>query len=95
MAKPIKYQNIFAKTEPDQPAADAVFDLNEGNIRAVGVGLRAGEVAALDGIASETGITRNQLLRFIVRRFLLDYQAGKVDLTEFLQSQNTKTLRLP
>jgi len=86
--------NIFARTEP-KPTEGAAMNLDAGNIKAIGLGIRTGEIEALDLIAGETGITRNQLLRFIVRTFLLDYQAGKVDLTDFLQSQNTKTLRLP
>jgi hypothetical protein len=47
----------------------------------MGVGLRAGEIAALDVIANQYGIARNALLRFAVRQFILEWRAGKIDLS--------------
>lgn len=78
--------DLFAKTE--QPASSPAdnSDLETGNIRPLGVGLRAGEVAALDAITAELGgIARNALLRFAVRWFILQYRAGKVDLSGFVE----------
>lgn len=80
--------NLFSKTEGD---------LDAGNIKAIGLGLREGEIAALDDIAAELDIPRNQLLRFAVRLFLLDYRAGKIDLQEYIEQPPPpkKSLRLP
>ena len=73
--------NIFAKTEPGAGPATDSSDLDSGNVRPLGVGLRAGEVAALDQIANQYGVARNALLRFAVRYFILQFRAGKVDIS--------------
>lgn len=57
-------------------------DLDEGNIRPVGVGLTAGEVRALDEIAQELGVARNAVLRYAVRDFIKRCRAGEVDLSD-------------
>jgi hypothetical protein len=75
--------DIFARTEPGPSEAGRPIDnsdLDNGNVRPLGVGLRAGEVAALDQIANQYGVARNALLRFAVRYFLLQFRAGRVDL---------------
>lgn len=71
--------DIFKKTQPDQAPADN-SDIDQGNIKPVGVGLTAGEIAAIDAIAQEKELTRNALLRFAVRRFIIEYRAGKINL---------------
>ena len=88
MAGKSKLSNLFSKTQGD---------LDAGNIKPVGVGLREGEIAALEEIAGALEIPRNQLLRFAVRRFLLDYQAGLIDLQEYIEQPPPpkKNLRLP
>lgn len=98
MAKETKL-NVFAKTDTSArgqaPGANA--DLDAGNIKAVGVGLRAGEVAALDAIAGELGIARNALIRFAVRWFILEVRAGRVELGGYVEQPPPpkKNLRLP
>jgi hypothetical protein len=57
-------------------------DLDEGNIRPVGVGLTVGEVKALDEIAGELGIARNALLRYAVRDFIKRCRSGEVNLAD-------------
>jgi hypothetical protein len=88
--------NIFAKTEPGEAPGDH-SDLDAGNIRSTGVGLRAGEIAALDAIGEPLGLARNALIRFAVRRFLIEYRAGKVDLGQFIEEPPPpkKSLRMP
>jgi hypothetical protein len=83
MAKKQDLNDIFAPTgaQPANPAAADNSDLDQGNVRPLGVGLRIGEVAALDQIAARYGIARNALLRFAVRWFILQWRAGKVDLS--------------
>ena len=76
--------DVFKKTEAEQPEID-ISDLDRGNIQSTGVGLRKGEIDALDALGKSLGgISRNALIRFSERRFLLDYRAGKVDLSSYL-----------
>lgn len=88
MAEKSKLSDLFSKTQGD---------LDKGKITPIGVGLREAEIAALKDIAGSLNIPRNQLLRFAIRRFLLDYQAGKIDLAEYIEQPPPpkKTLRLP
>ena len=77
--------DVFKKTESGPSEID-VSDLDRGNIQSTGVGLRKGEIDALDALgASLGGIARNALIRFAVRSFLLDYRAGKVDLSSYVK----------
>jgi metal-responsive CopG/Arc/MetJ family transcriptional regulator len=56
-------------------------DLEEGNIKQSGVGLRAGEIKALDAIGAELGgVARNALIRYAVRLLIHEYRAGRLDL---------------
>ena len=69
-------------------------DLETGKIKAVTVGLKEGEVGALEKIVAALGLdSRNSLMRYIIRRFLDDYQAGRVDIE--VEEKTTKTPRLP
>jgi hypothetical protein len=89
--------DVFKKTEAEQPEID-VSDLDRGNIQSTGVGLRKGEIDALDAIGESLGgIARNALIRFAVRRFLLDYRAGKVDMSGYLKEPEPPkpSLRFP
>jgi hypothetical protein len=83
-----KKLNLFAKTEGD---------LDAGVIKTTGVGLREGEIAAIDDIAASLEINRNALMRFAIRWFLLEYRAGRVDLGAYIEQPPPpkKTLRLP
>lgn len=58
--------DLFAKTEPapdaPRPAAPA-----SDRIVSIGVGLRLSEIAMLDAEAARRGITRNALIRGILR----------------------------
>ena len=63
-------------------------DLDAGNIKSTGVGLREGEVSALDAIGAEIAqylnadkpIKRNAVMRLAIRKFLEDYQSGALTL---------------
>jgi hypothetical protein len=79
-------ENIFARTEPDATTAVVdTSDLDQGNIRAVGVGLTGGEMAAVQAIADSLGLARNAVLRYAVRWFVLQYRAGRIDLAKSVQ----------
>lgn len=54
-------------------------DLDTGNIKSTGIGLREGELQALTDIADRLGVARNALMRFLVRWGIEQYRAGKVD----------------
>lgn len=86
------WANPLAKTEapassgwaPPTPPAEWPADnsdLDEGNVRPSGVGLREGEIKALDQIAVKYDLARNAILRMAARRLILDYRAGRLDLT--------------
>jgi len=61
-----------------QPAPTPPEDL--GLSRAVGIGLREGEWAQFEQIASELGLSRNAVAAWALRHFLKLYQAGEIDL---------------
>ena len=72
-------------------------DLDLGKISPVGVGLTAGEKAALMTIAAEQGLKLNALMRFALRHFIVGVRDGSIDLE---QSQaepepQKKRLKLP
>lgn len=76
-----KKLDLFKKTEGG--------GLDEGNIRATGVGITEGEIAALDALAAELGahlqaepVARNTLMRIAIRRLLESYLAGGLTLDE-------------
>ena len=90
--------DVFKKTEQEPGAEVDVSDLDRGNIQSTGVGLRKGEIEALDAIGSSLGgISRNALIRWSVRNFLMQYRAGEVDLSDFLKPapEPKPTLRFP
>lgn len=67
--------DLFSKTEEEAQADLA--DLEKGNIRPTGVGLREGEIQALDGMGAQLGeildtkpVARNALIRLAVREFI-------------------------
>lgn len=99
MAKKQDLSELFRKTESDAnlPADIDLEALNEGNIRSLGVGLREGEIKLVDKIAGELGVYRNALLRFAVRWFLLEYLAGRVEISDYIKTPppQKRTLRLP
>jgi len=91
MAKKTGLENLFQRTEPGNVAARSDFDLNTGNIRATGVGLRAGELQALDIIGAEMGellgtepIARNAIMRLLIRQVLEAYQAGDITAADLI-----------
>ena len=68
-------------------------ELNSGKIKTVAAGLKEGEIVALDKVAGSLGLARNGLIRYIIRRFLVDYHAGRV--TVEVEETITKTPKLP
>jgi len=92
--------DLFRKTETahqaEQPPADN-SDLDLGNIKATGIGLRAGELAALDSIAGRLGVARNALMRALIRWALIEYRAGRLDLAGNVEQPPPpkKRLRMP
>jgi hypothetical protein len=82
-------EDIFKKTEPGEGGKVETSDLDAGNITATGVGLREGEIAALDAIGARVGelldterVARNALIRIAVRRLIVAHRAGEITLEE-------------
>jgi hypothetical protein len=81
MAKKQSLDDIFTKTTQ---AAPDNSDLDEGNIKPSGVGLREGELRALDLICAElteeieSSVSRNSLMRIAIRRLIEDVRIGKI-----------------
>jgi hypothetical protein len=79
-----KKLDVFRKTEPEESAVD-LSDLDQGNIRPSGVGLREGEIKALDEIGAELGrfidsepVARNALVRIAARKLISEFRSGKL-----------------
>jgi hypothetical protein len=88
---------LTGKTKPlaeqGKPPADN-SDLENGLIRPSGVGLREGEIMALDAIASYFDISRNSLLRLAARRLIFDFRAGRLDIAGMIETPRTPKKRL-
>jgi hypothetical protein len=89
MAKKQDLSNIFSRTEPGDSGGVDLSDLDRGNIKSTGVGLRQGEIDYLDLIGRALGdymqsepIPRNALMRLACRRFLVEYKTGSLTLEE-------------
>jgi len=102
MAKKPDLSGMFKATE--QRTGDVkvdLSDLNKGVIKATGVGLREGELAALKAIAEQLGgdepIARNALIRWAVRHFITEFRRGAIDLKVWIEEPPPpkKTLRYP
>jgi len=91
--------NIFAKTGAAQPSPATAhawdFDLDDGLIRSMGIGLKDGEVKALETVAARYGIKRNAVGRIAVRFFLREIEAGRVNMGDYVETTTTKSPRLP
>lgn len=87
--------NIFKKTESETTAPAAEVP-STGRTLSVGVGLKESEVALLDEIAKELDVTRNALMRYGLRYFLGQLQAGKLDMAKDVQEpEMKKRLKMP
>lgn len=93
--------DIFSKTttETDQVSKPVdLSDLEDGIIRQTGVGLRTGEIEALDAIGSDLGgVSRNALIRYGVRLLIREYRAGRLNLEGDVETPPIpkKRLRMP
>ena len=77
--------NIFSKTEQEQYRDVDITDLETGRTIPQGVGLKEGTINALQALADQYDISRNALMKFAIRRFLLDLRAGKINLSEYIE----------
>lgn len=98
--KPAQSLGIFSRTgsAPSSTKAPADnSDLTTGKIAPVGTGLTEGERAALKSIATEHEVSLNALMRYAMRRFIVDVRAGKIDLEAELAEPEPvkKRLKLP
>jgi len=99
--KPAQSLGIFSRSAGNPPAKAKApadnSDLNSGKIAPVGTGLTQGEREALKSLAAEHELTLNALMRFALRRFIVQVRAGEIDL-EAEQAEPApvkKRLRLP
>jgi len=75
--------SVFSKTDATTPQGQPVdlTDLDKGIINQTGVGLKTGEIEALNTIGEELGgVARNALIRYAVRLLIHEYRAGRLDL---------------
>ena len=81
---------------PRIPPADN-SDLDKGNIKPTGIGLREGEIAALSAIADRLGVARNAIMRALIRWAIKEYRAGRLDLADNIEQPPPpkKKLRMP
>lgn len=87
--------SIFKKTEASTASPTPGVPA-KGRTLSVGVGLKESEVALLDEIAKELDVTRNALMRYGLRYFLSQLQAGKLDMTKDVQEpEMKKRLKMP
>ena len=80
-----KRLNVFDKTTPDN-GEDPNEDLNNGNIKATGIGLREGEIVALQDIANTLEVNRNAVMRALIRWAIKEYRAGRLDLGALVEA---------
>lgn len=64
------------RTEPTQPATPLTVPA-EGYTRTVGVSLKESEIGLLTEIATDLGVSRNRLTRWIIRYGLTEMLAGR------------------
>lgn len=95
LSEPRPGSALIPTEKPKVKAGNA--DLNEGKISPVGTGLTLGEKAALKEIAESQDLTLNALMRFALRRFIVEYRAGKINLDAELAEPlpQKKRLKLP
>jgi hypothetical protein len=93
--------DIFKRTEEAEAAGLDLSDLDNGVISSTGVGLREGEIAALDAIGRVLGealgtepVARNALIRIGARRLIAEYRAGRLDLLQYFVSPEKPKARL-
>jgi hypothetical protein len=87
---------IFKSTEPgSQTTTDDIIPAT-GRTVSVGVGLKEGEVAMLDAMADALGVSRNALMRYGLRYFLMQYQANEIKLAKDVETEDPKKrLKMP
>jgi len=78
--------NIFSKTEQEQNQDINITDLETGRTIPQGVGLKEGTINALQVLADQYGISRNALMKWAIRRFLIDLRAEKINLAEYIEA---------
>jgi hypothetical protein len=70
----------------DQSANKPCFsDLDDRIIKSSDFGLRKGKLRALDRIADELGVGRNNLMRFLVHWAIEQYRAGNVNIAQHIE----------
>ena len=85
MAKAQKLE-VFRKTEHTPTPEDPNADLDNGNIKATGIGLRQGEIDALTEIAADLEVNRNAVMRACMRWAIKEYRAGRLDLGAYVRT---------
>jgi len=76
--------NVFQTTGEAHPGDNS--DLDEGIIKATGLGMREGEIEAIRQIAARLEVTPNAIKRFAIRDFIMRYREGLIDLSQFIET---------
>ena len=69
-------------------------DLDEGMIKSVYLGLREGELKAIDSLANRLGVPRNEVVRYAIRQLVREYDGGKAEIQTERKHSRVK-LRMP
>ncbi len=86
----------FASTTPGSGQAGR-FDLDQAPTVATGLGIRKGELNAIETISGELGVTKNKFMRWCLRYVIQEYEAGRLDLKKWLEvpPEPKNDLRMP
>lgn len=82
-----KFESVPSATQPD------IADLDDGKIVSTGIGLREGELRALEKIGADLGalmnaepIARNAVMRLLIRLAIVDYRAGRLRIEDLMDN---------
>lgn len=75
-------ENPFGAKRERDPEMDAI-DLDETGTKNLGLGLRQGELKAVDLLVGRTGLNRNAIMRIALRHFFVEIREGRLKLEDF------------
>ena len=89
--------DIFSKTEQAEYKDIDISDLEAGRTIPQGVGIKEGTITALQSLAEQYQISRNALMKFAIRRFLIELRAGKINLSDYIEipPEPKRKLKMP
>ena len=74
-----------SKPEPARQVTGDNSDLDDGLLKATGLGMREGEIRAIAQIAAENELSANAVKRIAVRWFIIHYRMGEINLKQMIE----------